>query len=212
MRNRLLLSAVTRLVGSVLAGVVVGLIVGASVTAPLGITAGIATTAMVFVASGWLALWPLDAEQTKAYAGREDFRPVVEELAVVTAALSGLVGIVMILVLGHSDEGTAAAATALCGVFMAWASLHLMYTTRYAYLYYEPPTGGIDFNSPDTAPSYRDFFYFSYNLGMTYQVSDTAVSSQRIRAVALRHTLLSYVFGTVVLATTINLVAGIAGG
>ena len=44
---------------------------------------------------------------------------------------------------------------------------------------------------------------------MTYQVSDTSVASATIRAVALRHCLLSYVFGTVILATTINLVTGI---
>jgi hypothetical protein len=50
--------------------------------------------------------------------------------------------------------------------------LHLMYTARYAYLYYSEPVGGIDFNSNDQ-PSYRDFLYLSYNLGMTYQVSDT---------------------------------------
>ena len=68
------------------------------------------------------------------------------------------------------------------------------------------PEGGIDFNSDDP-PAFRDFFYFSYNLGMTYQVSDTSVSSPTIRAVALRHCLLSYAFGTVILATTINLVA-----
>jgi uncharacterized membrane protein len=84
-----------------------------------------------------------------------------------------------------------------------------MYAARYAYLYYGPPQGGIDFNSDDP-PAYRDFLYFSYNLGMTYQVSDTAVSDSEIRAVVLRHTLLSYVFGAVVLASTINLVAGIA--
>lgn len=57
-----------------------------------------------------------------------------------------------------------------------------------------------------------DFLYFSYNLGMTYQVSDTGVSSSTIRAVALRHCLLSYVFGASILATTINLVAGIVTG
>ena len=96
--------------------------------------------------------------------------------------------------------------TALCGVFLAWAALHLMYATRYAYVYYEA-NGGIDFNTDDP-PAYRDFFYFSYNLGMTYQVSDTSVSNRTIRAVALRHCLLSYAFGTVILATTINLVAG----
>lgn len=55
-----------------------------------------------------------------------------------------LVGIVLLLVVGRSDLSHAAAATALCGVFMAWAALHLMYATRYAYLYYRLPNGGID--------------------------------------------------------------------
>ena len=68
--------------------------------------------------------------------------------------------------------------------------------------------GGIDFNSDDP-PAFRDFLYFSYNLGMTYQVSDTSVSRSAVREVALRHCLLSYVFGTSILATTINLVVGI---
>lgn len=74
-----------------------------------------------------------------------------------------------------------------------------------------PTEGGIDFDSPGS-PKYVDFLYFSYNLGMTYQVSDTNVSTTEIRAVALRHCLLSYVFGAGVLATTINLVTGIVTG
>lgn len=94
---------------------------------------------------------------------------------------------------------------------MAWAALHLMYAARYAYLYYQGSAGGIDFNSEDP-PAYRDFFYFSYNLGMTYQVSDTDVSSSVIRSVVLRHSLLSYLFGTSLLATAINLVAGMVTG
>jgi len=91
---------------------------------------------------------------------------------------------------------------------MLWAALQLVYAPRYAHLYYMPPVGGIDFNST-VPPSNRDFFYFSYNLGMTYQVSDTSVASTKIRAIVLRHCLLSYVFGTVILATTVNLVVGI---
>jgi uncharacterized membrane protein len=127
---------------------------------------------------------------------------------IVIAALAGLVGIVALLLLSGSGSGNAAAAIAPAGVFMVWAGLHLMYATRYAHLYYGGTEGGIDFNSTDR-PTYRDFLYFSYNLGMTYQVSDTSVSSSTIRTVALRHCLLSYVFGTVILATTINLVTGI---
>ncbi|MFF2847931.1 DUF1345 domain-containing protein [Streptomyces sp. NPDC058001] len=202
---RLSLSAVPRVAFSVAGGAAVGVAVGFSIDAPLGILSGIAATEAFFVVAGWIVLWPMDAAATRHNARREDLRPVAEEIAVVTAALCGLVGIVVFL-LGNSD--TTHAATALIGVFMAWASLHLMYATRYAYLYYEASAGGIDFNS-DQPPAYRDFFYFSYNLGMTYQVSDTDVSSSTIRAMALRHTLLSYVFGTGILATAINLVAGI---
>ncbi|NEW39846.1 DUF1345 domain-containing protein [Nocardia cyriacigeorgica] len=211
MTTRLLHSAVSRLIGSVIAGLLIGVPVGMLTEWPLGVIAGIAAADTLFVIIGWLVLWPMDADQTKANARREDFRPVVEELSVVTAASSALIGIVVILVLGDTGARKAAAAVALGGVFMAWAALHLMYAARYAYLFYESSKGGIDFNS-DEPPAYRDFFYFSYNLGMTYQVSDTDVSDRRIRAIALRHNLLSYAFGTVILATTINLVMGIATG
>ena len=101
------------------------------------------------------------------------------------------------------------AVAAPVGVATVWAGLHLTYATRYAHRYYESPEGGIDFNSAEP-PAYRDFFYFSYNLGMTYQVSDTSVGDSTISATTLRHCLLSYVFGAVVLASTVNLVAGIA--
>ncbi|MEU7058769.1 DUF1345 domain-containing protein [Streptomyces sp. NPDC046197] len=201
------LDAVPRLAGSVVLGAVAGVAVGLPTDAALGVLAGIAATQLIFVVAGWAVLWPMDAKATHRNARREDFRPVTEELAVVTVALCALVAIVLLLVRGESDTGHVAAATALCGIFLAWAALHLMYATRYACLYYEAG-GGIDFNSDDP-PTYRDFLYFSYNLGMTYQVSDTDVSSNRIRAIVLRHTLLSYVFGTGILASAINLFVGI---
>ncbi|MFE7707332.1 DUF1345 domain-containing protein [Streptomyces sp. NPDC057486] len=205
-------SAVPRLTGSTVVGGAVGLVVGVlTKVPPLGILAAIAVAETVFVVAGWVVLWPMDAAATHRNVRREDFRPVTEELVVVSTALCGLLGIVMLLLLGHSGTGHAAAATALAGVFMAWAALHLMYATRYADLYYRTSDGGIDFNSKDP-PTYSDFLYFSYNLGMTYQVSDTDVSSSTIRAVVLRHCLLSYIFGVSILATTINLVAGIVTG
>ena len=185
-------------------GVVAGAVAAPLADVPLGVLVGITVTEAVFVVAGWCALWPMDAAATRLNSRREDLRPAVEEIAVVVVAVCGLAGIVVLLALGNSR---AAAAVALAGVFVSWAALHLMYATRYAHLYYLPPEGGVDFNST-TPPSYRDFLYFSYNLGMTYQVSDTAVSSTTIRAVVLRHTLLSYVFGASVLATTINLVVG----
>ncbi|MFZ3562764.1 DUF1345 domain-containing protein [Streptomyces sp. BH055] len=204
------LSVVPRLAAAITVGLVIGVVVGLLDDASLGVLAGIAVTQSLFVLAGWLALWPMDADDTHRNARREDFRPALEECVVVGTALCGLVAIVVLLVDGKSDRRVAAAATALGGVFMSWAALQLMYAARYAYLYYRA-SGGIAFNT-DRPPSYRDFFYFSYNLGMAYQVSDTDVSSSMIRAVTLRHCLLSYVFGTTILATTINLVTGIVTG
>ncbi|MFI6565223.1 DUF1345 domain-containing protein [Streptomyces sp. NPDC050534] len=210
MRTRLPVDAMPRLSGAVGIGAVVGLAVGLGVGAVRGALAGIAATELVFVVAGWTVLWPMDAAATRRNARREDFRPVVEELVVVAVASCGLLAIVLLLLVGPSDRGHVGAALALCGVLLAWAALHLMYAARYAYAYYET-SGGIDFNSEDP-PAYRDFFYFSYNLGMTYQVSDTNVSSSVIRAIVLRHCLLSYVFGTGILATAINLVVGLVAG
>ncbi|MGW8741967.1 DUF1345 domain-containing protein [Streptomyces sp. NPDC055794] len=210
MRTWLPVGAVPRLSGALAVGAVVGVAVGVGTGVVLGALAGIAATELVFTLAGWIMLWSMDASATRRNAGREDFRPHTDELVVVAVALCGLVAIVLLLLLGTSDAGRAGAAVALCGVFMAWATVHLMYATRYAYVYYATH-GGIDFNSDDP-PSYRDFLYFSYNLGMTYQVSDTNVSSGAIRTIVLRHCLLSYIFGTSILATAINLVAGLVTG
>ncbi|MFF4173087.1 DUF1345 domain-containing protein [Streptomyces sp. NPDC001744] len=207
-----LLGAFPRLVGSVLAGAAAGVLVAVLSRVPLGVLTGIAVTETLFVVSGWIVLWPMDAAATHRNVHREEFRASVEEAAVVGTSLCGLGTIVVLLLVGHTDLSRAAAALALCGVSTAWAALHLMYATRYAYLYYVlEPGGGIDFNTREP-PRYSDFLYFSFNLGMTYQVSDTGVSTAGLRAVVLRHCLLSYVFGTGILATAINLVTGIVTG
>ncbi|RZU16192.1 putative membrane protein [Kribbella rubisoli] len=202
------MTANARQLVSVLIGCVVGAIVAVIWSVPLGALAAIAVIGAAFVISAVIVLWPMDADATRRHVGREDFRPAVDELFVVALAIGAVTVIALILILGRSHGQNVAAAIGLAGVFMNWAVLHMMYAARYAHLYYEAPVGGIDFNS-DESPAYRDFFYFSYNLGMTYQVSDTSVSSSAIRSVVLRHCLLSYVFGTVILAATINLVAGI---
>jgi uncharacterized membrane protein len=198
---------VPRLVAALVVGVAAGLL-GSLSSVELGVLLGIATTGAVHVALGWTVLWPLDADATRRNVTREDLRPAADEALIAVAALGGLVGVVMLLVKGTGDSRDLTAALALAGVAMAWAALHLMYATRYAHLYYSDTPGGIDFNTQEP-PAFRDFFYFSYNLGMTYQVSDTAVQSSAIRGVVLRHCLISYVFGAAIIATTINLVVGI---
>jgi uncharacterized membrane protein len=135
MRSRLSGSALGRLGSATFGGAGIGVVVGILADELIGILAGIAGAATLFVATGWLALWPMDAGRTRDDVSREDFRPALEELFVVAAALCGLVGVVLLLVLGDTGNSQAAAAIALAGVFMSWAGLHLMYAARYAHLY-----------------------------------------------------------------------------
>jgi uncharacterized membrane protein len=95
---------------------------------------------------------------------------------------------------------------AVATVALSWLAVQAVFILRYAHLYYVE--GGIDFHD-DMAPNYADFAYVGFTIGMTYQVSDTDLNSKRIRRTALRHALLSYVFGIAVIAITINVVAGL---
>ena len=92
---------------------------------------------------------------------------------------------------------------------VSWGVVHTVFTLRYAALYYHGEDGGVDFNEDDK-PCYRDFAYLAFTIGMTYQVSDTDLTSKAVRHTALRHALLSYLLGTVIIAATINLAAGLA--
>ena len=87
--------------------------------------------------------------------------------------------------------------------------VHTVFTLRYARLYYTGTDGGVDFHQDDP-PRDGDFAHLGFTIGMTFQVSDTDLTTTKVRVTALRHALLSYLFGAVILAATINLIAGLA--
>jgi uncharacterized membrane protein len=95
-------------------------------------------------------------------------------------------------------------------VALSWSVVQTVFISHYARLYYGHPDGGIDFNQ-EAPPRYSDFAYLAFTVGMTFQVSDTDLKTPALRATALRQALLSYLLGAVILATTINLVAGLLG-
>lgn len=115
----------------------------------------------------------------------------------------------------HSHQGDGGtqlggAALVLAGVALSWMLVQTLFTLRYAEHYYGGQSeGGVSFNQ-DEPPQYTDFAYLATSIGMTYQVSDTSLENPRIRREALKHSLLSYLFGTVILAATVNLVLGLA--
>jgi len=93
-------------------------------------------------------------------------------------------------------------------VAVSWLVVHTLFTLRYARLYHSTG-GGVDFNQDDP-PRYLDFAYLAFTIGMTFQVSDTNLTSPAIRAAALRHALLSYLFGAVILATSVNFIVNLS--
>jgi uncharacterized membrane protein len=153
----------------------------------------------------------LGPQETAAHATPEDPARPLTDLITLNACIASLGGVVYLLAAGSSGRGTVealAAALGIASVVGAWLVVHTVYTTWYALLYYSHDRGGIDFNQGEP-PAYADFAYLAFTLGMTYQVSDTDLQTRPIRATALRHALLSYLLGAVVLATVINLVAGL---
>jgi uncharacterized membrane protein len=152
----------------------------------------------------------MDAEATARHAAIEDPSQRPADLTLILASVTSLVGVGLSLLKASDTEGLEKAvivAIASASVILSWATVHNVFTLRYARLYYAAG-GGIDFNG-DRAPTYTDFAYLAFTIGMTYQVSDTSIASKAIRRTALRHAYMSYLFGTVVVAMTINVVAGL---
>ncbi|ASD23975.1 DUF1345 domain-containing protein [Cryobacterium sp. TMN-39-2] len=191
----------------ILAGLASGLL-GNWLLAP---AIGWAVAAVLYIGWVWVSVAPLDAATTAAHATREDPSRGITDLLLILASLASLGSILIVLVQARAAEGAGQgllAALALVVVALSWVLVHTLFALRYASLYYADDDGGVDFNQLEP-PRYADFAYLSFTVGMTFQVSDTSLTSSTIRAVALRHALMSFLFGSIILATLINLVAGL---
>jgi uncharacterized membrane protein len=198
-RSRLALSAAV--------GVVVSIPVFVFAEWQVAVLAGWDATCAVFMLSVYLTIRGADSSRTSELARREDDSRGAAEAILVGASVFSLVGVVFALLAARGmprDLKTGITAIVVVSVLFSWAAVHTIFMLRYARLYYAED-GGIDFHS-DEAPDFGDFLYVSLTLGMTFQVSDTDLNSRAIRRTALRHALLSYMFGVAVFATTINIV------
>ena len=182
---------------------------GAGRTAPL---IGWDILALVFCGWVWSAIWRLDAKATASHATREDPSRDVAGLVLLGAAIASLVAVGAVLFRAGSASGALKyleAAFAFVSVLLSWTLVHTVFTLKYARLYYSGDPGGIDFNEADP-PEYSDFAYLAFTIGMTFQVSDTSFKTKQIRRTALRHALMSFPLVTIIVATSINLVSGLA--
>lgn len=197
--------------------IVVAAVLGVAVALAVGNTAG-----WRFALSGWvvgagvyvvwtrLILGGMDADRTREYATREDPTRWASDAVIVSASVASLGGVGYV-VAAASRSGPGAVEAAVVGILTvaaSWFAVHTLFTVHYARLYYSGEPGGINFHDPEP-PRFRDFAYVAFTVGMTYQVSDTEIGLTSIRATVLRQALLSYLLGAVILAVTINLIAGL---
>jgi uncharacterized membrane protein len=170
-------------------------------------------TAITYLASVWWSVATLSAARARQIASSEDGSRRAAELLLVGASVASLVAVGFILAeVGRASglERGLLTAFAVASVLLAWSVVHTVFALRYARLYYAPPVGGLGF-ADDDPPTYGDFAYVAFTIGMTYQVSDTEISKRPIRRTAIHHALLSYVFGAMILGIIINSIATLFG-
>ncbi len=148
-----------------------------------------------------------DAEKTRVVARRDDMNHSLSDIIVLTASLVSIGAVVYLL--ASKDTSIVHVGFGLASIVISWATVHMLYALRYAAMYYSDPEGGVDFNSKGQ-PRFSDFLYMAYTLGMTYQVADTDLTTSAFRKVILGHAALSFVFGTTIIATTINFIASLS--
>ena len=165
--------------------------------------------ALVMLVWTWARIGRLDAAETKTRSARQEDSRDTTRLLLSTAAVVSLVGVALTVLHAKKTSGGLTLllnCTAVGSVVVSWLLVHTLFTLRYARLYYSGDPGGVDFND-DEPPDFLDFAYLAFTIGMTFQVSDTDLQTKPIRRAALRHALLSYLFGAVIVATMINVVA-----
>lgn len=185
--------------------------------APTAFLVGVVVFAVFFVAPYLWFMMRASAEQTEELVEGLSPGRTTGDVIILAGAAAGLFGVVWMLT--STSKGADAKAVegllALAAVGSGWLLIHVMYAMRYARHWFNAETGCVDFNNTDNPadyhPAYSDFLYLAFAVGMSFAISDTNLRTVRVRRIAIGHTVLSYLFGTIVVAATINLIAGLGG-
>jgi uncharacterized membrane protein len=192
-------------------GVVTGLAAALTVAPPLGPLVGWCTAGVIALIWVWRICWPRDHAGTERLAREESSSRVTDD-AIIIACLASVAAMVIALV--ESSQGGGAVSVALIilgvlGTIVAWALVNTVYALKYARLYFlDQAEDGLDFHQ-EARPTYSDFAFLAFTIGMSYAVADIEPNSTETRRKALPHALLSYLFGTVLIAVAINLVTNL---
>lgn len=202
-------SRIVRFVIAAAFGVLAAFAVGFTLEWPLAPLAGWDVFVVALVTLIFVDFARNTPDETAAMARKDALNHSALDTIVLVASIASL-GAVISLFSGK-NTGVAHIVFGLVSILLSWVAVHVLFTLRYVTLYYKDKEGGIDFNDKAfKRPRFSDFAYLAFTVGMTYQVSDTIITDYRVRRTVLVHALISFVFGVVIIASTINFMVGLA--
>ena len=172
--------------------------------------------ALSFIITSWIIFSKLPIADIEKRANKEDGSRFFVLVSILISSFASMVTVLLLMISKDKLPGheTITVIVAVMGIMMSWVLVHTIFTFHYAHLYYfkegDDTTEGKPLDFPGkTKPDYLDFAYFSFVIGMTFQVSDVEIPSRIIRRTVLAHSLLSFALNTFVVALTINIIAGL---
>lgn len=173
--------------------------------------------ALSYCLTSWVVFFTRTCSQIRQHAREEDGSRIFVYFIILLSSLASLFAVSLLIIYPEKAETSAIlyVPIAIISMLLSWMMVHITFTFHYAHLYYDDDeegnshkhAGGLNFPN-ETKPDYIDFAYFSFVIGMTFQVSDVQISARTLRRTVLFHSLLSFVLNTFVVALTINLIAG----
>jgi len=202
----------TILVGS--SGLIVALVLLWLIPWGMAVVTGWDVAALAFLLSVWPIIVRASGLHAAQLAKREDENRGSATALLLGASVASLLGVGFALSLAGRESGALQVLLigfAVLTVVLSWTVVNTVFTLRYADLHFGSGSPGIAFGDSDgpEGPTYRDFAYVAFTIGMCYQVSDTTIRDPRIRRTVLSHALLSYVFGAAIVGGSVNLIAGL---
>lgn len=170
---------------------------------------------LTMIIMSWITFFQADDRHIRKVASTQDPKRAIVFSIILIATLAGMFAVLLLIVAKKDGSSGTDYKTpiAVAGMLLSWFLIHTTFTSRYAHIYYGDDkndkrtiAGGLDFPKDDK-PDYLDFAYFSFVLGMTFQVSDIEITSKRFRKLALLHGLISFGFSTIMIALTINVIS-----
>ena len=207
-----------RLAAAVVAAIIAFFVAGMRLQLPTQIIVTWNVFAATAIALAWWEIFVSEPSVVIRMAKLQDSSRTLIFLFVIVAAFASLFAVGFLL--GGAKSATGARFTghlvlAATTVMTSWTLIHTLFAMRYAHLYYtldgdedvECDGTGLEFPGGEQ-PDYLDFAYFSFVVGMTCQVSDVQITERPLRRLALLHGVLAFIYNTVIVALSINIISG----